>query len=151
MRTELPTRTHVSLDARSLPESVRFYTALFGAGPFLERADYARFVADAPPLVLGLNAVGRGAGTVRAAAGVGSPLQHLGVAFADEAELERARERLLAIDAALEDEPDVVCCYARMRRAWVADPDGVRWELLVAREEVVDAPARVGPTGACCA
>ena len=137
-------QTHVSIDTADLAASVSFYRALLGAEPALERHDYARFDVDAPPLVLGLNAVAR-----LAPASTGA-IEHLGLRFDDEAGLDRARQRLARIAARLDEEPDTECCYARLARAWVADPSGVRWELFVAREAVVDAPSRAGSAGSCC-
>lgn len=137
-------RTHVSLDTGDLARALEFYRALLGQEPGVLRGDYARFTSDGPALVLGLNAVAR----PRSGR---SALEHLGIAFEDSAGLQRALARLAAAGVALEHEHDVVCCYGRLERAWATDPDGVRWELFVPREEIVDAPSRSTTGGACCA
>ena len=117
--TRTARQTHVSLGTRDLERSVAFYRTLFGSEPTLVRHDYARFTLDDPALVLGLNLVAEGRdGT--------SPLEHLGIAFPDERGLSQASERLTTAGFALDEEPDVVCCYARLTRAWATDPDGVR-------------------------
>lgn len=136
---------HASIDTADLASSITFYRALLGAGPSVERHDYARFDVSAPPLVLGLNAVER-----PAAAALRSALGHLGIRFADDAALDAARERLVRIGIAVEDEPDAECCYARLARAWATDPSGMPWELFVTREALVDAPSRSGSSPACC-
>lgn len=138
-------QTHASIDTPDLPRSLAFYQALLGAAPALERHDYARFDLADPPLVLGLNTVARPAS---AATG---PLEHLGIRFGDDEGLDAARERLAGLGFALEDEPDTECCYARLARVWTSDPSGVRWELFVAREAVVEAESRAGSAGSCCA
>jgi len=137
-------QTHVSLDTANLTASVDFYRALLGAEPTLERHDYARFDVAEPPLVLGLNAVGR---PVSAPAGA---LEHLGIRFEDETGLDTTRQRLEQIGVALDEEPDTECCYARLARAWASDPSGVRWELFVTREALVEAPSRSGSSSSCC-
>jgi catechol 2,3-dioxygenase-like lactoylglutathione lyase family enzyme len=140
-------QTHVSLDTADLPASVAFYRALLGEGPSVERADYARFDLAEPALVLGLNSVVRTAPAGRPPSGA---IEHLGIRYADDAGLRAAKLRLGLLGAALVEEPDTECCYARLARAWAADPSGVRWELFVVREEVVDAPSRAGAAGGTC-
>lgn len=135
---------HASIDTADLAASVAFYRALLGAEPALERHDYARFDVSEPPLVLGLNAV------ARLAPGSTGVLEHLGVRFADDSGLGAARRRLEGLAVSLEDEPDTECCYARLARVWATDPSGVRWELFVAREAVVEASSRAGDAAACC-
>lgn len=137
-------QTHVSIDTADLSASVAFYRALLGAEPALLRHDYARFDLADPALVLGLNAVGR-----RAPSGPGA-LQHLGIRFPDGAALDTARARLVRLGVPLAEEPRTECCYALLARAWAEDPAGIRWELFVALEELVEAPSRAGAGSACC-
>ena len=137
-------QTHVSIDTADLAASVAFYRALLGAQPALERSDYARFDLAEPPLVLGLNAV---AAAAPAATGA---LEHLGIRFADGDGLVAVQQRLASAGVDLAEETDTECCYARLDRVWASDPSGVRWELFVAREAVVDAPSRAGSSRSCC-
>ncbi len=138
-------QTHASIDTLELERSIDFYTRLLGSGPTLLRADYARFDLAEPALVLSLNAVPRLAGSAR------SPLEHLGLRLVDDAGLDEVRQRLASGGFALEEEPETECCYARLTRFWVKDPSGLRWELFVAREAVIDAPSRSGAADSCCA
>ena len=135
---------HASIDTADLAVSLAFYRMLLGAEPALERHDYARFDLDDPCLVLGLNVVQR-----PRPASLG-PLEHLGIRFPDEAGLDAVRQRLLRGGLALEEELDTECCYARLSRVWASDPSGVRWELFVAHEAVVDAPSRAATEASCC-
>jgi catechol 2,3-dioxygenase-like lactoylglutathione lyase family enzyme len=137
-------QTHVSIDTADLAASVSFYRALLGAEPALERRDYARFDVSDPALVLGLNAV------ARLDPGSTGALEHLGVRFEDEADLGAARRRLERVAVSLQEEPDAECCYSRLERIWATDPSGVRWELFVVREAVVEAPSRAGSAASCC-
>lgn len=137
-------QTHVSIDTTDLAASAAFYRALLGAEPALERHDYARFDVAEPPLVLGLNAVRK------APARSSGALEHLGLRFGDDGALDAARQRLQRLGAKLEEEADVECCYSRLARLWATDPSGIRWELFVAREAVVEAASRAGSSGSCC-
>ena len=137
-------QTHASIDTSDLAASVAFYRTLLGAGPALERRDYARFDLSDPSLVLGLNAVELLAPPAR------GPIEHLGVRFFDEAGLDAARDRLVRGGFALKEEPDTECCYSRLSRFWATDPSGVRWEAFIAREAVVEATTRSGTASACC-
>lgn len=143
-RTTARLQTHVSIDTADLAASVAFYRALLGAEPALERHDYARFDVSEPPLLLGLNAV------ARLASGPTGALEHLGLRYADEAGLDAARRRLEGLGVSIEEEADTECCYARLDRVWASDPSGVRWELFVAREAVVEAASRAGGASSCC-
>ncbi len=137
-------QTHVSIDTSDLAASLAFYRALLGAEPALERHDYGRFDLSDPPLVLGLNSVRR------APSAATGPLEHLGLRFHGDSDLGAARERMRRLGTALDEEADTECCYARLSRFWATDPSGVRWELFVAREAVVDAPTRAGNESASC-
>ena len=137
-------QTHASIDTGDLAASLGFYRALLGAEPAVERHDYVRFDVSEPPLVLGLNAVPRAASTAT------GPLEHLGLRFHDDFDLDAARTRLRQLGAQLDEEPETECCYARLSRFWATDPSGVRWELFVAREAVVEAPTRAGNATASC-
>lgn len=142
--TATKAQTHVSIDTRDLAASVAFYQAVLGAEPAIERHDYARFDLTDPPLVLGLNAVERLTSTTS------GPIEHLGLHLPDDAGLDAARERLVRSSFAVEEEADTECCYARLSRFWATDPSGIRWEVFVTREAIVDAPSRQGRASACC-
>lgn len=137
-------QSHVSIDADDLPRSRAFYAALLGVEPALEKPDYVRFWPAELGLVLGLNARPsplRGTGA----------LQHLGLLFPDAGSLRAARERLARAGFATHGEEHTECCYSELDQYWATDPSGVRWELFLARREVVEAPARTSQASGCCA
>ncbi len=47
-------RLHLSLDVRSVPESVEFYQKVFGITPQKQTSDYAKFDLSRPALNLSL-------------------------------------------------------------------------------------------------
>jgi len=141
---DTPIQTHVSIHTADLPASIAFYGALLGTRPVLERHDYARFDVAEPAFVLGLDAVAPMAGRPH------GPVEHLGLRFDGDAGLQAALARLRALALPLVEEAGSECCYARLDRAWAADPSGVRWELFVVREAVVEAASRAGGATGCC-
>lgn len=143
------TRSHVSLETQDLARSSAFYRALFGAGPVLEKPDYVRFEPTEPGLVLGLDLRGpERAGPVGGATGA---LQHLGLLFPDAERLAAARARLAAAGFESPGTERTECCYAELAQYWATDPSGVRWELFLAHQELVESPSRSGTAATCCA
>lgn len=123
MGTMLPianlVRFHISLNVSNLERSVEFYKLLFGQEPAKQRADYAKFEPNDPPLVLSLEPNGRvGGGT----------LNHLGVRMTDERQLVALQERLEKLGIRSQREEGVECCYAKQTKFWVHDPDMTLWE-----------------------
>jgi catechol 2,3-dioxygenase-like lactoylglutathione lyase family enzyme len=43
-------RFHVHVSVNNLADSIRFYSALFGAAPSVTQADYAKWLLDDPKL-----------------------------------------------------------------------------------------------------
>lgn len=112
-------RMHVMLKVRDLDESVRFYTALFGAEPSTRRADYAKWMLDDPRVNFSM-----APGAEREAG-----IEHLGIQAEDEGELEALRAGIARAEgAAVREEGDTTCCYANSDKTWVRDPQGVEWE-----------------------
>lgn len=115
-------KMHVSLVVRDLAASLRFYTAFFGEAPHKVRSGYANFDLDFPPLKLAL--------TEGLTDGKGS-LDHLGIIVGSKAEVEAAKERVIAAGLTAFAEEEVTCCYATQDKIWVTDPDGNSWEVYV--------------------
>ncbi len=120
-------RFHLSLNVSDLARSVEFYRAVFGAEPAKCRADYAKFEADDPPLVLSLEPTPRGAG---------GALNHLGFRLPDAAALVALQERLERAGLRSQREEGVECCYARQTKFWLHDPDGTLWEFYTLDEDI---------------
>lgn len=133
-------RLHVNVGVVDLERSVAFYTHLFGAAPSVAKPDYARWLLDDPRVNFAIS--------TRSAAGV----DHVGIQTDCETELAALRDRLAAAETALFDQPDVVCCYARSRKTWAHDPDGLAWETFLTRGDAdsYGDPAKSAAGAACC-
>jgi catechol 2,3-dioxygenase-like lactoylglutathione lyase family enzyme len=141
-------KTHISLNVKNLEHSVAFYEGFFGVPAHKRRPGYANFDIANPPLKLALQ-------EAPVTAGVGT-LSHLGIQVATPAEVDAARERLIASGLASFDEGDTVCCYALQNKIWAHDPDGNGWEVYVLLDEMDDedddhfAPGGLAGDSACC-
>jgi catechol 2,3-dioxygenase-like lactoylglutathione lyase family enzyme len=113
-------RFHLSLNVSDLARSLAFYRTLFGVEPAKQRADYAKFELDDPPVVLSLEPTPRA---------TGGPLNHLGFRMPDAASLVAMQERLERAGIRAQREEGVECCYARQTKFWVHDPDQTLWEI----------------------
>jgi catechol 2,3-dioxygenase-like lactoylglutathione lyase family enzyme len=78
-------RLHVSLSVKSVPDSVEYYTTLFGRRPDVLKPAFAKWWLDDPQVNFALNAASGNPG-----------LNHLGIEVDDEADLvpyyQRAKE-----------------------------------------------------------
>lgn len=111
-------RFHVHLAVDQLDESIRFYSALFGAEPTVSKPDYAKWALDDPRVNF---AISRKDGNRPG-------VNHLGVQ-ADSAEaLESLYQRLGRANIASQPECGARCCYAESDKHWAVDPTGVVWE-----------------------
>lgn len=109
-------RLHIHVGVENLDQSIRFYSALFGAEPVKTKPDYAKWMLESPHVNFAIS--------TRAETGV----NHLGIQVDDESELTELRDRLKKADMSVVSEGETVCCYARSDKSWVHDPAGVPWE-----------------------
>ena len=109
-------RLHIHVGVQDLSESVRFYTALFGAGPVKVKPDYAKWMLEDPHVNFAIS--------TRSKIG----LDHLGIQVEEDSELEELRGRIKAADMSVADEGETVCCYSRSDKSWIQDPSGIPWE-----------------------
>jgi catechol 2,3-dioxygenase-like lactoylglutathione lyase family enzyme len=131
---------HVSLSVKSIPESVVYYTGLFGRKPDVLKPEFAKWWLDDPKVNFALNASAGKAG-----------LNHLGIEVDEEAELTPYYERAREVGTFAE-EGDTECCYAQSTKGWASDPQGVAWEIFKTTEYLHDQPgepAQACPTGCC--
>jgi hypothetical protein len=56
-------------------------------------------------------------------------------------------QRAVPFYAALFDEMDTTCCYARQDKIWVRDPDGTPWEVFATLEDTEECCSE---PEACC-
>ena len=111
-------RLHVHVGVADLDRSIDFYSALFGAPPTVAKGDYAKWMLDDPRVNFAISS------GERARPGI----EHLGIQAESEDELGEVYGRLAAARGPVLDEGRTTCCYARSRKSWIADPDGVVWE-----------------------
>ena len=120
-------RIHISLTAEDLDAASAFYTALFDHSPTLEREGYLQWLLDEPRVNF---VVEKGCGT--------PGLSHLGVQAESEGELDTQFARVANTRAAVLDEGETQCCYARSTKSWTSDPSGIRWESFLTHERTGD-------------
>ena len=110
-------RFHVHVSVNNLPESIAFYSGLFGTAPSVQKHDYAKWMLDDPRINFAISTRG------------GTPgVDHLGIQTDSEDELVELKQRARDADMALMDEGEVTCCYARSDKYWLTDPQGIAWE-----------------------
>jgi catechol 2,3-dioxygenase-like lactoylglutathione lyase family enzyme len=143
-------RLHVHVAVNDLERSIAFYSTLFNARPAVLKADYAKWMLDDPRVNFAISKRGSAAG-----------VDHLGIQVESDADLGAVAERLSAAGAAVKEQHQAACCYARSNKAWVKDPDGLSWETfhttgtVTTYGEDTEAEARPraaagAPRAACC-
>ncbi len=135
-------RFHVHVSVPDLGQSIRFYSTLFGVEPAVIKDDYAKWMLEDPRVNFAISQRGGQTG-----------INHVGFQVDQPSELEEIHGRLRAADAAVEEEKNVACCYARSNKYWVTDPAGVPWESFQSLGTVPFYHGESGEAeeGACCA
>jgi catechol 2,3-dioxygenase-like lactoylglutathione lyase family enzyme len=110
-------RFHVHVAVRDLQESVRFYSAMFGAEPAVVKPDYAKWMLDDPRVNFAIS-------QRRSPPGI----NHLGFQAETDDELEAIHANLRKADDSIVAEKGARCCYATSDKYWVTDPQGIAWE-----------------------
>ena len=111
-------RFHVHVAVENLPDSVRFYSELFGAKPTVERPDYAKWMLADPRVNFAISSRGHKPG-----------VNHLGFQAEDATELAELAERASsAAGSRVLKENEAECCYAKSDKYWVLDPQDLAWE-----------------------
>lgn len=110
-------RIHIHVAVEKLDESIRFYSAIFGAQPVKTKPDYAKWMLEDPRVNFAIS--------TRASK---NGVDHLGIQVEENEELEELRGRIRRADLAVFDEGETVCCYANSEKSWMHDPSGIAWE-----------------------
>ncbi|NNC72784.1 MAG: glyoxalase/bleomycin resistance/dioxygenase family protein [Sphingomonadaceae bacterium] len=111
-------RLHVHNRVSDLDASIGFYSQVFNAEPSVRKDDYAKWVLDDPRMNFAISARGAKPG-----------IEHLGIQVEDNDELHEVYERLSTSGQPVFEEGETTCCYAKSEKSWIADPDGVVWEV----------------------
>lgn len=140
-------RFHVHVAVDDLKQSIRFYSALFAAGPSIVKADYAKWMLDDPRVNFAISMRGRQPG-----------VDHLGIQAENSGELHEIYSRLRQAGGAVVEQGQSNCCYARSEKSWIDDPAGISWETFHTTGESTDygdgsgeRVARVAHERSCCA
>jgi len=110
-------RFHVHVAVTDLAESIRFYSALFGAEPEVVKPDYAKWMLDDPRLNFAISR-----------RGIHSCINHRGLQAETEEELEGIHADLRQADGTIVAEKGANCCYSISDKYWITDPQGIAWE-----------------------
>ncbi|MGE0650973.1 MAG: ArsI/CadI family heavy metal resistance metalloenzyme [Alphaproteobacteria bacterium] len=140
-------RFHVHVNVPDIEAAVRFYTTMFGSGPAVLKADYAKWSLDDPRVNFAVS--------LRHAAGTG--VDHLGIELDSAEALNRQAATLRQAGSEVQEQRGARCCYATGDKAWVHDPAGVRWETfhttgtipVYGEDTLADTPTG-GGRAACC-
>jgi catechol 2,3-dioxygenase-like lactoylglutathione lyase family enzyme len=112
-------RFHVHVSVKDLPESIRFYSKLFGAEPSVTKSDYAKWMLDDPRVNFAISHNKCGSTT---------GVNHLGLQVDSEAELSALETRFADAGLSGVEEHGASCCYAKSDKTWLQDPQGIAWE-----------------------
>jgi catechol 2,3-dioxygenase-like lactoylglutathione lyase family enzyme len=118
-------RFHVHVSVQDIEQSVRFYSAMFGAAPTIHKADYAKWMIDDPRVNFAISKRGVGVG-----------INHLGLQFDSDAELAEHHAQIDAAGVAAHTERAAACCYVESDKHWIADPQGIAWEAFHTLNEI---------------
>src|SRR5919197_6748274 len=140
-------RFHVHVAVRDLEQSIRFYSALFGAEPAVKKDDYAKWMLEDPRINFAISDRSSRKG-----------VNHLGLQAETGAELEEIGTRLAQADVSTTAQKGANCCYAKSDKYWTVDPQGIAWESFhtlegvpLYGEETRSKAAEKEPAAACCA
>lgn len=109
-------RFHVHVAVDDLQHNIRFYSALFGLPPAVEKPDYAKWMLEDPRINFAISTHGEQPG-----------VNHLGIQVDSDHELEGLQAQLQQAGQPVE-EKGTACCYALSDKYWVTDPQGIAWE-----------------------
>ena len=136
-------RFHVHVSVDDLEANIRFYSAVFGAKPTVQKPDYAKWMIEEPRLNFAISQRGAQAG-----------VNHLGFQVDTDEELVSLRKQVADAEIAAQDQPGATCCYAHSDKYWITDPQGVAWETYHALGEAEIYGTVTKPkeqAAACCA
>ena len=139
-------RLHVHVAVGDLPQSIRFYSALFAVQPGVVKADYAKWMLDDPRVNFAISTRGRQPG-----------LDHLGIQVENSNELKEVYARLREAGGNVIEQGQTACCYAKSEKSWIDDPAGIAWETFLTTGESTtygdgtgERDARMAKQAACC-
>lgn len=133
-------RIHMHLVVEDLETGIRFYSALLGAEPSLVKDDYVKWELESPPVNLDITTRGRVPG-----------LDHVGIQFDSNTELDTLQARLEAAGFSGVAEQETACCYEQSNKYWILDPTSVSWEAFHSLHPISTFSNTPQPGTGCCA
>lgn len=118
-------RLHVHISVDDIEKNVRFYSALFGSQPSVEKPDYAKWDLSEPAVNFAISK-----------RGVQQGLDHVGIQADSDEELAVIQSRLEQAGIGGEEQRNAACCYARSNKYWTQDPQGIAWETFHSLETI---------------
>ena len=118
-------RFHVHVAVEDLANSTRFYSALFGTPPTVEKSDYAKWMLDDPRINFAISKRGSKQG-----------INHLGFQVDSGEELAALQTQHEAAELSMFNEGHTQCCYAQSKKHWLTDPQGIAWEMYHSMGEI---------------
>jgi catechol 2,3-dioxygenase-like lactoylglutathione lyase family enzyme len=119
-------RIHLSINVKSVTESVAFYEKVFGVKPQKQTSTYAKFDLPDPSLNFAMLSDG----------GEISRVSHLGIEAGSTDEMMKWQKNLTEKGLIRLVESDTKCCFARQDKVWFTDPDGNEWEVFYVHEQL---------------
>ena len=126
-------KVHVHMTVSDLAKSREFYAKFFGAAPVKEKPGYVKFLPAFGPLNLALSEARPGEGR--------GHVDHMGIQVESKDIVLRELARVKAAGLPVREEFSVDCCHANQDKFWVADPDGVEWEVYVLNHDLEEGSA----------
>jgi hypothetical protein len=136
-------RLHVHVAVDDLARSIQFYSTLFAAQPTILKDDYAKWMLIDPRVNFAISSRASRTGGV----------DHLGIQTDTDDELRELAMRLKAAGEATRDQEATTCCYAKSNKAWVNDPNDIRWETFFTFGEATtygEDESVIAPSSSCC-
>jgi catechol 2,3-dioxygenase-like lactoylglutathione lyase family enzyme len=118
-------RLHIHIAVDDIEQNIRFYSALFGSKPSINKPDYAKWDLANPAVNFAISTRARNAG-----------LDHVGIQADSADELRELQARLDAAGIAGREQSGAACCYARSDKYWSLDPQGIAWEAFHTQDSI---------------
>ena len=119
-------RMHTSFYVSNIEKTVTFYNTFFGQEPTKVRPGYAKYILDAPSLIISF---------IESPEKVNANFGHIGIQVDTQDEMYRRFFEAKTKGLELVEEIGVSCCYAKQDKFWVSDPDGIEWEIYYFHED----------------
>jgi lactoylglutathione lyase len=139
LKEEPMPNVHVHLHVSNLDASRAFYERFLGVAPVKIKPGYVKFLSPVAPLNLALSS---GHPTS------GRTVSHLGLQVDTREEVAKLLAGARAAGLSVREEMGTDCCYANQDKFWVADPDGLEWEVYHLNHDLDEDPA--APPSTCC-